>query len=184
MTKILALSGSLRRDSLNTRLAHAIREYAPANVVIEIATLHGIPLYDGDVEAGQGIPDAVNALKARIVNSDGVLLVTPEYNGGMPGVMKNGIDWLSRTDIKAVFAARPYALAGATPGGWGTLSAQAAWLPVLNRLGVTLYAPSFKLSAANKAFNENGGLASEQSQAMVRDLLEGFSQFIHSEEIH
>ena len=130
MTRILALSGSLRAGSFNTALAHAAKAHAPDGVMVEVETLHGIPLYDGDVEKAEGIPAAVEALLAKIRRDDGLLLVTPEYNNGMPGVFKNGIDWLSRTPGD-LFAGRPVALIGASPGGFGTILSQNHWLPVL-----------------------------------------------------
>ena len=94
--KIIAVSGSLRRDSFNTRLTRVLAERAPEGVTIDCATLHGIPLYDGDVEDADGIPAAVEALRQRIQAADGLILSTPEYNGGMPGVFKNALDWLTR----------------------------------------------------------------------------------------
>ena len=83
------------------------------------------------------LPAAVTQLKEAIVGADGVLLVTPEYNNGIPGVFKNAIDWLSRpsSDVKRVFGGRPFALIGASPGQFGTTLSQAAWLPVLRTLG-------------------------------------------------
>jgi len=123
VTRLLGISGSLRKGSFNTALLRAAQQVAEPDVQVEIATLHEIPLYDGDVEASSGIPGAVKALKEMVIASDGVLLATPEYNGGIPGVMKNAIDWLSRpgTDIPKVFRGRPFALLGATPGGFGTV---------------------------------------------------------------
>jgi NAD(P)H-dependent FMN reductase len=102
MTKILGVSGSLRSGSYNTALLRAAQELAGSQIDLELTTLHGIPLYDGDAEEKEGIPPSVAKLKDRIVASDGVLLVTPEYNGGIPGVFKNAIDWCSRppADIK------------------------------------------------------------------------------------
>ena len=128
MPTILGLSGSLRAGSFNTSLLRAAQGLMPPGATLDIATLHGIPLYDGDVEARDGIPPAVQALKDRIVSCDGLLLASPEYNNGMPGVMKNGIDWLSRpnTDIARIFGNRPVALFGASPGGFGTIMAQNA----------------------------------------------------------
>lgn len=113
MTRLLALSGSLRASSLNTALARAAQQYAPQGIQIDVATLHGIALYDGDAETQDGIPHAVLALKEKILAEDGLLLVTPEYNNGVPGVFKNGIDWLSRADMKAVFGGRPAPLSWA-----------------------------------------------------------------------
>ena len=89
---IIALSGSLRKDSLNTRLANALAARAPDDVTIEVATCHGIPLYDGDLEAAEGIPNAVTELRERIRAADALIVITPEYNAGMPGVLKNALD--------------------------------------------------------------------------------------------
>ena len=111
MTRILGISGSLRAQSLNTTLLRAAQALAGPGITVELATLHGIPLYDGDIEVRDGLPAAAAELKERIVASDGVLLVTPEYNNGIPGVFKNAIDWLSRpaADIPRVFRDRPFA---------------------------------------------------------------------------
>ena len=136
MTKILGISGSLRRASYNTALLRAATKLMPPDTTLEVGSIRGIPLYDGDVEA-QGIPATVSQLKEAIVAADGVLLVTPEYNNSVPGVFKNAIDWLSRppADVKRVFAGKPFALIGASPGAFGTTLSQAAWLPVLRTLG-------------------------------------------------
>lgn len=179
MTRILALSGSLRRGSLNTALARATPDLAPPGVQVEVATLHGIPLYDGDVEAAEGIPPAVLALRDRIVAADGLLLVSPEYNRSVPGVMKNAIDWLSRGDMAAIFAGRPVAVIGATPGPWGTLSAQTAWLPILKALGTLTYAgQSLLLARAGSAFDAQGQLTDTRAQELLQKLLAGFADFV------
>jgi chromate reductase len=135
--KILGISGSLRKASYNTALLRAAVGLMPEGVELEIGSIAGIPLYDGDLEASQGIPPAVQALKKRIEQTDGLLLVTPEYNNSIPGVFKNAIDWLSRppADIAKVFGERPVGVIGASPGGFGTILAQNAWLPVLRTLG-------------------------------------------------
>src|SRR5215813_14765410 len=137
MTRILGISGSLRSGSYNTALLRAAAPLVDAGVELEIALLHGIPLYDGDLETAEGLPEAARDLKARVMACDGLLLASPEYNNGIPGVFKNAIDWLSRppSDIKAVFGNKPVALMGASPGGFGTVLSQNAWLPVLRTLG-------------------------------------------------
>jgi len=96
MVKILGISGSLRALSFNTALLRAAQAAAGEGVQIEAATLHGIPLYDGDLEQRDGMPQAVREMKQRMLNNNGLLMVTPEYNNGMPGVFKNAVDWLSR----------------------------------------------------------------------------------------
>ena len=96
MANIIGVCGSLRRGSFNLMLLRAAVEAVPAGSSIQIESIRDIPLYDGDVEAEQGIPPAVQQLKARIEAADGLLIVTPEYNNSIPGVFKNTIDWLSR----------------------------------------------------------------------------------------
>src|SRR5690606_19549335 len=92
MTRIVGVAGSLRRGSYNAMLLRAAARAVPEGVTIEIASIAGIPLYDGDLEAEQGIPEPAVRLKAALAASDGLLLVTPEYNNSVPGVLKNAID--------------------------------------------------------------------------------------------
>ena len=180
MTKLIGLSGSLRRASFNSALLRAAAEATPQGAEITIATIRGIPLYDGDVEVAEGIPEPVSALKEAIIASDGLFLVTPEYNNSIPGVFKNAIDWLSRpaTDIKRVFGGRPVALLGASPGGGGTILSQNAWLPVLHTLGAELWSEGRLLvSRANSAFDDQGKLSDEKVRAQLKSFVEGFVQF-------
>ncbi|TFZ05686.1 NAD(P)H-dependent oxidoreductase [Ramlibacter henchirensis] len=177
MTTILGLSGSLRSGSYNTALLRAAAGLMPAGSTLEIATLHGIPLYDGDAEARDGIPAAVQRLKERIVDCDALLLATPEYNNGVPGVLKNGIDWLSRpnTDIARVFGNRSVAVIGASPGGFGTVLAQNAWLPVLRTLGTRpWFGGRLQVSRAGQVFNESGEMVDEKMKAQLQQFLQGF----------
>ena len=134
--KLFAIAGSLRKASHNRALlGHAAPIAEKHGASVDLAELRefDIPLYDGDIEASSGVPDAVQRLKESIAGADGLLIVTPEYNNSMPGVLKNTIDWLSRppADIKRVFGGRPVAIVGATPGQGGTRLSQAAWLPVV-----------------------------------------------------
>lgn len=181
MTDIIALSGSLRAGSWNTRLARALAERAPDDCDVAVVTPAGIPLYDGDLEEAEGIPDSVAALKERIVAADGLLLVTPEYNQGVPGVMKNTIDWLSRppADIGRVFADRPVALCGATPGGAGTRSAQYALLPTLRALGTRVWSGrTLYVSRTSKLFNDDGQITDEDMDKRLREFIAGFHALV------
>lgn len=181
MTRLLGISGSLRAASFNTALLRAAKEVAGSGIDLDIATLHGIPLYDGDAEARDGEPAAVTALKQRILASDGVLLVTPEYNNGIPGVFKNAIDWLSRpaAEIPAVFGDRPVALVGASAGGFGTILAQDAWLPVLRTLGSRFWAGGRLLvSRAGQAFDADGRLVDERTRAQLAQFLAAYRDSI------
>ena len=179
--KILAISGSLRRQSFNTALLRAAQSLAGPDIALDLATLHGIPLYDGDLEQEEGLPPAVRELKARILASDALLLATPEYNNGIPGVFKNAIDWLSRPpeDIAQVFGNRPVAIMGASPGGFGTILAQNAWLPVLRTLRARHWAGGrLMVSRANKVFDENGEMIDEGARKQLGEFLQGFAQFV------
>jgi NAD(P)H-dependent FMN reductase len=181
MAKILGISGSLRSGSLNTLLLNQAVRLAPEGTVVEAGSIRGIPLYDGDEEAASGIPPAVQALKAKIRACDGLLLVTPEYNHGIPGVFKNAIDWLTRppADSPAVFGGRPVAVIGASPGGFGTVLAQEAWLPVLKALGTRpWFGGSLLLSRAGGAFDEAGELKDDAMRAQLRKFLSGFAAFV------
>lgn len=181
MVSILGISGSLRAGSFNTALLRAAQAVAGDDVRFDAATLHGIPLYDGDLEAREGLPAAVEELKARVVASDGVLLCTPEYNNGIPGVFKNAIDWLSRpaADIPRVFGDRAFAVIGASPGGFGTILAQNAWLPVLRTLQARFWSGGrLQVSRASGLFDANGDLVDETTRRRLADFVAGFARFV------
>jgi chromate reductase len=131
MTKILGLSGSLRKGSYNAGLLRAAAELAPDGVTVDIGSIRDVPLYDGDVEATEGLPASVQRLQAQLKAADGLLLVTPEYNNSIPGVFKNAIDWMSRGPGMQLFLGKPVAVMGSSPGGFGTVLSQNAWLTVL-----------------------------------------------------
>ena len=180
MRTIIAIAGSLRTRSYNTMLLNAAIELAPSGLTVEVGSIRGIPLYDGDAEAAAGIPAPVQALKDRIVAADGLLLVSPEYNNGIPGVFKNAIDWLSRpaSDIARVFGERPVGVIGATPGRGGTALAQAAWLPVLRTLGALSYTGRLGVASAGSAFDEHGALTDATVRGLLEKYLAGFAAFV------
>ena len=119
---VLALSGSLREKSYNTALLHEAKRLAPVGMVIDIASLREIPVYDADAEA-RGTPQPVTALSGRVKDADALLIATPEYNFSIPGVLKNTIDWLSRPPLDAVLVRKPVVIAGAG-GRLGSARAQ------------------------------------------------------------
>src|SRR5438270_13587531 len=155
----------------------------PPGGELQVHSIRGIPLYDGDVETADGIPAAVATLKDAVAASDGLLLVTPEYNNSIPGVFKNAIDWLSRppADIKRVFGGKPVALIGASPGGFGTILSQNAWLPVLRTLGADLWSEGRLLvSRAQGVFDQSGILTDAAIKDRLRDFLHDFVAFATS----
>jgi len=180
MTTILGISGSLREASYNTKLLRAAIRLAPAGTTIEEGSIRGFPVYDGDEEA-RAFPEVVTALKHRVIAADGVLLVTPEYNNGLPGAFKNAIDWLSRpsADAAKVFGGRPFGLIGATPGMGGTRYAQAAWLPVLRTLGTLPYfGGRLELASAGKVFDGSGEIVDAKVKELLGKYVAGFAKFV------
>jgi chromate reductase len=182
MLKLIGICGSLRRGSFNAALLRAAEGLMPAGVEFTIDTIRGIPLYDGDVEA-EGVPLPVAALKDVIAAADGLLLATPEYNNSVPGVLKNAIDWLSRpaADIPRVFGGKPVALMGASPGAFGTLMGQNAWLPVFRTLGAQLWSGGrLMVPRARGVFAEDGTLTDPKVQDALRVFVEGYVKFAES----
>jgi NAD(P)H-dependent FMN reductase len=180
MSIIVGICGSLRSGSFNMMLLRAVAAAAPQATTVEIASIRDIPLYDGDLEGTAGIPEPVQRLKDSIAKADGLLIVTPEYNNSMPGVLKNTIDWLSRppADIGRLFKGRPVAIIGATPGQGGTRLSQAAWLPVVRTLGMLPWFESLiMISGAAKIFDASGEIADEATRDRVRRFAEGFARF-------
>ena len=177
MITIVGFAGSLRQGSYNAALLRAAGAMMPAESELHEASIREFPLYDGDDEAAHGIPPAVTALKDAIAAADGLLLVTPEYNNSIPGVAKNAIDWLSRppSDIARVFGGKPVAIIGASPGGFGTILSQNAWLPVFRTLGADLWAGGRLLvSRAGSVFDASGTIVDSKTNDALRKFLEGF----------
>ncbi len=177
MSKILGISGSLREKSYNSALLRAARDQFPE--VIAIGSIRGIPLYDGDLEV-TGVPEAVLELKQQLIDANGLLLVSPEYNNSMPGVTKNTVDWLSRPSlgIRNVFHEKPVALIGASPGGFGTILGQSAWLQVFRGLGARHWSGGrLVVSSATQVFDDDGVLIDRSIQQRLEQFIEGFMTF-------
>ncbi|WP_134725600.1 NADPH-dependent FMN reductase [Paracoccus luteus] len=173
---ILGLSGSLRRASFNSGLLRAAAEVAPDGARIQIGSIAEVPLYHGDLEAAEGLPPAVVTLQAQLAAADGLLLVTPEYNNGVPGVFKNAIDWMSRGEGLAMFVGKPVAVIGASPGGFGTVLAQDHWLPVLRTLKTRpWFSGRLMVSRAGGLFDADGDLTDDKTRAALRGFLAGFA---------
>jgi NAD(P)H-dependent FMN reductase len=176
MTRLLGLSGSLRKASFNAGLLRAAADVAPDGVHIEIGSIRDVPLYDADREAVSGLPPAVKILQAALAEADGLLLVTPEYNNGIPGVFKNVIDWMSRGPGLDLFVGKPVAVIGASPGGFGTILSQNHWLPVLRTLKTRPWLEGRLLvSRAGSLFDDKGNLTDEKTRDYLRDFVSGFA---------
>ncbi|QXT38233.1 NADPH-dependent FMN reductase [Gymnodinialimonas ceratoperidinii] len=184
MTRILGISGSLRRGSYNTALLRAAQALMPEGSTLIEGTIAGIPLYNGDDETVHGIPAPVETLKQQIIDADGLLLFSPEYNNSVPGVLKNAMDWASRpsSDMAKVFGAKPIAVVGATPGGFGTILAQDAWLSVFRTLRTRPWHEGrLMVARAGDLFDETGALTDEKMRDRLAAYLAGFTAFARGE---
>jgi chromate reductase len=178
--RVLALSGSLRRDSFNTRLLHQAEEVAPPGTFFDhFAGLGDIPLFNEDTE--HPTPPVVVDLKRRIRTADAVLLATPEYNSSIPGGLKNGLDWLSRAhDDGLVLQGKPVAIIGASMGPLGTVRAQLALRQILHKLDANvLRGPEFLLFNAHKQFDDHGLPKDSHARRLLAAVLDGLADLVH-----
>lgn len=175
---VCGIAGSLRAGSYNRALLRAARELAPDDMEIRIFDRVGeIPLYNADVEA-EGDPEPVQAMRRAIGEADALLIATPEYNHGVPGVLKNAIDWASRPPRSSVLGGRPTAIFGASPGVTGTARAQSQLrqafvftdTPVLPQPEILVY-------RAGDKFDEEGRLTDERTREFVGKLLVGLADW-------
>lgn len=169
--KFLGISGSLRQQSYNTAALHAAQQLAPEDVVIELASIGDIPLYNDDVRLSSGYPETVARFREQIRGADAILFSTPEYNYSIPGVLKNAIDWASRGTDQP-FAGKPAAVIGASPGLVGTARAQYD----LRKIGVFLdlhfiSKPEVMIAQAAERFDANGQLVHAATREHLAKLL-------------
>jgi chromate reductase len=175
---VLGIAGSLRAGSYNVALLRAAIDLAPQGMEIRVFTGIGeLPLYNADLEKGS-CPDAVAALRSELAASDGVLFVTPEYNYGVPGVLKNALDWASRPPTTTPLHGMPAGIMGATTGMVGTARAQ---LQLRQALVYThtypLAAPEVLVARAQDKFDASGTLKDEPTRKFVADYLEALREW-------
>ena len=178
MTTLLAISGSLRRASSNTGLLRALQEMAPGHVSVEIATLHGIPLFNEDDEAAIGKPEAVKTLDEKIRAADGIVIACPEYNFSVPGVLKNGTDWLSRGG--SPFRWKRVGIIGAGGGQFvGTARAQYHLRQNLQALqAITMPRPEVFVNHNEEKFDAAGNLTDAETKRYLAKWLEAFLEWV------
>lgn len=172
--RIVAIAGSLRKASFNRAILWALAELAPPGLALEIHEIGEIPLFNQDVEA-QGTPPAVQRLRDAVAAANGLLVATPEYNAGVPGVLKNTIDWLSRPPGTSVLAGKPAALVGVTPGQLGTARAQAQLRAAFEFSGAPVMpAPQVFIGQAREKFDADGRLTDEKTRQHLAKFLAAF----------
>ena len=168
---ILGIAGSLRKASYNRAALRAAKELAPETARIEIFELDGIPPFNQDEETN--LPPRVVALKSAIRAADAILIVTPEYNYSVPGVLKNAIDWASRPHGDSAWEGKPVALMGAAAGSLGSARAQYHLRQTFVFLNMfPLNRPEVMIGSAQQKFDERGNLTDEASRKLIRQLLE------------
>jgi chromate reductase, NAD(P)H dehydrogenase (quinone) len=156
--RILAVSGSLRESSFNTSLLRAALEAAPDGVELELwEGLGDLPLYDEDLEMGD-VPESVRRLREDWAAADAILFSTPEYNGSIPGGLKNAVDWASRPKLEGVLRNKPVAVVGASTGQFGALWAQQDLKRVLGVAGARVGGTEIPVSRAHEKFDSEGRL--------------------------
>jgi chromate reductase len=173
--RILAISGSLRRDSHNTRLLRHLAERASADLEIEIWDgLKSIPPYDEDDDTGLP-PRPVAELRDAIAAADGLLFATPEYNSSIPGALKNAIDWASRPRATTPLQGKPAAVVGASTGSFGAVWAQAELRKVLASTGARVIDLDLAVARAHEAFDAGGALHSADHGVRIDEILEALA---------
>ncbi len=179
--RIVAFAGSLRAGSFNRALIRSAQELAPKGMTIEPIELGNLPFYNADVEA-EGDPPAVERFKTSLRESDGLLIATPEYNDGIPGVLTTAIDWGSRLPGRAPLTGKPVALMGASPSQIGTARAQLHLRQLLGHVrALVLPPPELLIARAHERFDSKLQLTDESTRKVLGDLLVRFSRWIARE---
>src|SRR5882757_9533866 len=184
-TKILVFAGRTRSGSYNKMLskcaADALRKAGAEVIWIDLRDL-ALPLYDGDFEEKNGLPDGAKKLKAAMQDSDGFLISSPEYNSSIPGVLKNAIDWASRTESDdepslIAFRGKVAALVSASPGALGGMRALVTLRGILGNIGVVVLPDQLSISHAYEAFAEGGQLKDEKKAKQLAAIAKSLVQF-------
>lgn len=176
--KILALSGSLRRDSYNQKLVEQVAAAAlTAGAEVTVISLRDfpLPLFDEDLEAASGKPDAARALKEIFSRHDGLIIASPEYNSSLTAALKNALDWVSRADAKeevplSALAGKTAVICSASPGGLGGLRGLVHLRSILGNIGITVLPDQLALSTAHDAFANDGTLSDPTTAARASHL--------------
>lgn len=180
MTKILFFAGSARKDSVNKKLAKSAFEYALTKKVD--ATLldlqaYPLPIFDEDLESAEGLPENAKTLKQILSDHDGFFIASPEYNSGYSALLKNTIDWCTRTETKdekplQVFKGKVAALGAASPGGYGGLRGLVPLRMLLGNIGVHVTPTQIAVAGAFSAFDDHGALVNDPQRALLESVVD------------
>jgi chromate reductase len=180
--RVLGISGSLRSGSYNARLLRAAAQVLPPEAGLELwQGLASVPPYNED-EEGLATPRPVSELRRTVAEADAVLIATPEYNGSVPGQLKNALDWLSRPVGDSALHNKPVAVIGASTGMFGAVWAQAELRKVLSTIGARVVDAELPVARAGEAFGPNERLADEDLQDQLESLLDQLVQLVAERE--
>jgi chromate reductase len=173
--RVLGISGSLRRDSHNTKLLRAVAELLPPGCELVIwGELRSVPPFDEDEEHTP--PPAVESLKRAVADADALLIVTPEYNHSLPGQLKNALDWLSRPIDENPLRGKPAAVIGASTGMFGAVWSQAEGRKVLGALGARVLDHELPVPHAHERFDEKGRLGDDELRDELAVVVEALAE--------
>jgi len=180
--QVVAIAGSLRRDSLNRRLVEAAADCAPDGIEVRVYRgLGELPPFNQDLEPGAFVAGPVHELCEQVAAAQGLFIATPEYNHSVPGVLKNAIDWLSRPSSGEVLVGKPVAVVGASAGRWGTRLAQAALSQALFATeSLVLTGPALYLAQTDASFDSSGRLTDEAARCALRQILQALAQIMRT----
>jgi len=177
---IVVLVGSLRKESFTLKIANAMAKLAPASLKLEVATLHGLSFFNQDLEANP--PADWLALREKVQASNGVIILTPEYNRSIPGVLKNAIDVISRPYGKSSFLGKPIGIVSNSPGPLGGVSAAKHLQNILPGIsGPILGQPEIYLNAVGDAFDEKGECTKDTLKTVLEQYLAAFAAFVEKQ---
>jgi len=183
---LIGMSGSLRKESFNTRLLFAVQELLPENVTMGIVSIADQPLYNADLDipTAKQRPPIVQQFRDVLATADGFVFVSPEYNYSIPGGLKNAIDWASRGEDSPLMN-KPVVVMGATPGMWGTVRMQTAFLPVFTFLNMKpILKPEILIAQASKKFDSQGKLIDDKAKDLIKQKLEALKVSILKEKLY
>jgi len=177
--RLVGLSGSLRKGSYNTMLLNSLQELLPADVSLDIISIAEIPMYNGDLDI-PGMPERpqpVAAFRKSIEEADGMVIVSPEYNYSIPGVLKNAIDWASRGKDSPLLG-KTVALMGVSNGMWGTVRMHLAFQPVFLTLGMHQVKPEIMVPKGKDKFDEARKLTDEVTKELIKKQLNALKEVL------
>ncbi len=177
---IVGISGSLRKESYNTKLLHALKELMPEDMELHIVSFADLPIYNEDIDIPtvERRPKEVEIFREELAKGSGYIFALPEYNYSIPGGFKNAFDWASRGKDSPLLH-KPVSLMGATMGAWGTLRMQLAFHPLFQYMNMKpVYKPEIMIASAQNKFNEKGQLIDDVAKDFIRKNLQNLKQLI------